>query len=48
LVIRGINKPFAADFISSSDEASGKVVPMPAGPVEGKVFCDLAAIPALI
>ena len=37
-VMRGINKPFVVDFISKSEDAFGAVVPMPAEPVEGKVF----------
>jgi len=36
--MRGIKIPFDVDFISSSDEALGVVVPMPAAPVDGKVF----------
>ena len=38
-VIRGMSKPFDVDFISSSDDASGVVVPIPAAPFEGKIFC---------
>ena len=38
-VIRGISIPFVVDFISSNDEAFGDVVPMPAAPVDGKMFC---------
>ena len=38
LVILGIKIPFEVDFISSKEEASGVTVPMPALPVDGKMF----------
>jgi hypothetical protein len=37
--MRGIKTPFEVDFISSSDEESGVVVPIPAAPLAGKIFC---------
>ena len=37
-VIRDIRMPFDVDFISSNDDAFGVTVPMPAAPVDGKVF----------
>src|ERR1043165_8146161 len=36
--MRGINSPLVVDLISRSDEAFGVVVPIPALPVDGKVF----------
>jgi len=30
--------PFEVDFISSNEDESGAVVPIPAAPVDGKVF----------
>ena len=38
-VMRGISKPFVVDLISSNEETFGAVVPMPAEPVAGNVFC---------
>ena len=38
LVILDINKPFVVEFISSSEDAFGVIVPMPALPVAGNVF----------
>jgi hypothetical protein len=38
-VIRGINIPFDVDFTSSKEDRSGDVVPIPAAPFAGKVFC---------
>ena len=37
-IMRGINNPFDVDFIPSAADASGVVVPIPAEPVEGKMF----------
>ncbi len=39
LVMRGGRKPCVVDFNSSMDDASGVVVPIPALPLEGNVFC---------
>jgi hypothetical protein len=36
--MRGANKPFVVDVMSSADEALGDVVPIPALPVAGNVF----------
>ena len=44
LLMRGIRRPFVVDFISSSEEAFGVVVPMPTEPVEGKIFCALVLL----
>ena len=41
LVIRGVSIPFVVLLISSADEEAGAVVPMPALPVTGNVFCAL-------
>ena len=38
-VIRGISMPFVVDLISNNDDAPGVVVPIPALPVAGKMFC---------
>jgi len=38
-VIRGGRKPLVVLFISSSDDALGAIVPIPAAPVVGNVFC---------
>ena len=43
-VIRGNNTPLLVDLTSRSDDAFGVVVPMPAAPVEGKVFCAVDVI----
>jgi len=40
-VIRGIKTPFVVDFTSSKEDEFGDVVPIPAAPVDGKIFCDL-------
>jgi hypothetical protein len=37
--MRGIKTPFVVDFTSRMEEALGVVVPMPALPLEGNVFC---------
>ena len=37
-VIRDISNPCVVDFISSAEDAAGVVVPIPALPVEGKIF----------
>ena len=42
-VIRGIKTPFVVDFTSNRDLVSGDIVPIPAEPVLGKVFCALSA-----
>jgi hypothetical protein len=39
--MRGISIPFVVDFISNSEDPFGVVVPIPAAPVDGKIFCDL-------
>lgn len=39
VVMRGKSTPLAVLFTSKREEAAGVVVPMPVGPVEGKVFC---------
>jgi hypothetical protein len=36
--MRGISNPLLVDFISSRDDESGVLVPMPAAPAEGNVF----------
>ena len=41
-VIRGTRTPFVVDVTSSNDDAFGVVVPMPAAPEYGKVFCAFA------
>jgi hypothetical protein len=41
-VIRGISRPFVVLTISSIAEALGDVVPMPALPVAGNMFCAWA------
>jgi hypothetical protein len=46
-VIRGISKPLFDPFTSSNADASGVVVPIPALPEEGKVFCALLFYSAL-
>jgi hypothetical protein len=38
--MRGISTPFVVDFTSRMEELFGAVVPMPALPEEGKVFCE--------
>src|SRR5215471_16717460 len=43
-VMRDISKPFEVDLISSSEDAWGVVVPIPAAPVAGKMFCACALI----
>lgn len=42
-VMRGARKPMEVDLISSSEEVLGEVVPIPTGPIAGKVFwaCDI-------
>ena len=40
-VMRGKSTPFVVLFTSRSEDAFGELVPMPALPVEGKVFCAL-------
>jgi hypothetical protein len=37
-IILGIKIPLEVDFISNNDDASGVVVPIPAAPVDGKMF----------
>ena len=39
-VIREIRTPLVVELISRIEDAFGVVVPMPAAPVEGKVFCE--------
>src|ERR1700675_313417 len=39
--MRGTNIPLVVLVTSSSDDALGVVVPMPAGPEDGNVFCAL-------
>ena len=36
--MRGIKSPLVVDFISSNDDASGVVVPIPTAPVAGNLF----------
>src|SRR5262249_42920292 len=43
-VIRGTSTPFFVLFISSTDEPSGVVVPIPTLPDDGKVFCANAEL----
>lgn len=43
-VMRGISNPFEVLTISSNAEALGDVVPMPALPVAGKMFCAVATV----
>jgi len=35
-----MRRPFFVDFISSREDAAGEVVPMPAAPLDGNVFCE--------
>ena len=42
LVILGNNTPCVVDFISSRDDAFGALVPIPALPEAGNVFCALS------
>jgi len=41
--MRGARKHLEVDLISSSEEVLGEVVPIPTGPIAGKVFwaCDI-------
>jgi hypothetical protein len=39
IVILGNKTPFVVDLTSRSDLVFGDVVPIPTGPVAGKVFC---------
>ena len=42
IVMREMSKPCVVDLISRAEDAAGDVVPIPALPVEGKVFvCPL-------
>src|ERR1043166_3078927 len=43
-VMRGMRIPLLVLFTSSSDEPFGVVVPIPAAPVEGKIFCDCSCL----
>ncbi len=48
VVKRGTNMPFAVDCISNKADASGAVVPIPALPVAGNVFCANIFCPSTI
>jgi hypothetical protein len=39
LVILGMSRPFELETISRIDDALGVVVPIPALPVDGNIFC---------
>src|SRR6266700_3583408 len=44
IVIRGTSNPFEVEVMSSIEDASGDMVPIPTDPDDGKVFCAPAKI----